>query len=161
MFECLIGRRFKGFRGSVRNRGRLPIVAPPSDSLSTTKYTKYTKEAVAKPPAHLVGPRSPRGRKGNTDARERVPPALPFYGRAALLRGRNGKPGDNRRGRNHRGFAITPLSSLVSFSRGVAATDPHPLRLLPSPSAPPTLTVANSEGEGLFRGLGGLGSLGV
>ena len=59
----------------MRNRGRLPIVAPPSDSLSTTKYTKYTKEAVAKPPAHLVGPRSPRGRNGKTDAQERVPPA--------------------------------------------------------------------------------------
>ena len=115
----------------MRNRGRLPIVAPPSDSLSTTKYTKYTKEAVAKPPAHFVGPRSPRGR--------------------------NGKPGDTRRGRNHRGFAITPLSSLVSFSRGVAATDPHPPGLLPSPSAPHTLKVANSEGEGLFRGFRGLG----
>ena len=37
------------------------------------------------------GPRSCAAAMGRTDARERVPPAQPFNGRAALLRGRNGK----------------------------------------------------------------------
>ena len=38
------------------------------------------------------GMRQPRSRVA-ADAQERVPPAWPFYGRAALLRGRNGKGG--------------------------------------------------------------------
>ena len=61
------------------------------------------------------GPRSRAAVMGRADAQERVPPAWPFYGRAALLRGRNGGrrtrrgaslPADRVSGRTRRGASL-------------------------------------------------------